>query len=448
MNFAFEDYDNLNDRYLVKKIEDLHSDQLRQLYLTVGVSEKFSFRSKMEAIEGFLELEIPYKDKCKAVYDLELISPTTHGFLLKLNLESFNITEFSVKRSNTIFREKALGFKKIKLVHTRIYSDEVKLLFEHPYSFCREKQLEGNKFERGEIERIHSIVVTINTKNKWVYISYNGFTQGQGLDSKKRINYRELVGFVNKVLVNEFKLELQTIFLKNGLGKVLDLKANSIHIVKASPTQDKGKMTLISNLGDKSVQSWLAALIQKRIPEVTLEQLENAIYKALKEDCRNDSYVVNWKFQSFNIQIRIDFWEKGPEFLFIWGNGQKSIDLISEFCNQMSALGEITSHESLNEVWDFIINSNSGTIFITSEIVNKYKINFENYKELIREAISLGFLETVFKIDIGQSTTAELNDWNSDLNKVMKKINTSLGVVDGASHENISIAFRRCPWTK
>lgn len=312
--------------------------------------------------------------------------------------------------------------------------------FQH-FIRTKEWELQPEKRIKIEVEKVvrHPIIVRLYKEPNLIVIAYPGFSSSAGHSRNNPLTYSKVVSDVMSVLTSELKIQINPLTIRSSIDTLLSTQSKRINLVKANPFGKTGKM--IVSTGDKlgDVNDWLAKFISPGIPSVEVKELKKAFLKAFQKSSV-DSMVVVWTQE--DLVTRIEFWDSGAEFLFIWRSAQHSFEICMRIFDLIKSLQGPAVDK--NAIVESIVKATHGDLIVPSNLVNRLGVSADKVKEAILNSVKLGWIEPVYRLKTDLTLQEHENNWTENLKELARKFTLDSGdEFNGANPNNIEIAFRR-----
>lgn len=416
-------------------LNSLSVDQLRTAYFQLNKKLPKKCRSHNDYVDAINKSGKTEKEMLSACYLVESESPHKHFYITKCT----GILPNTV-RVKKLQSEKIKYLKGLKLTYSNQRDEYIHITLDQPVRVVEWSQIDGDTKKRKTRTLRHPIFVRFYQAKQVLYISYPGFSQGLATKKIDRINYETVISEVLASLSEEFQWTYENFAFRSSIDLLLDMNSKRVSRIKATPKKGDGRLTITTNTGGVSTEKWLATLIASQSNK-EVKDLEKSIKEAFKASAM-DSMVLYWSSEA--LATRIEFWNSGAEFLFIWKKADHSYNICHKVFDLLISINEKQATTNLTAVLTEIKKVSVGHHVFPSDLINRVGGTQENIRDTLIFATKSGIVAPVYRVKTSSFLEEGENEWTTNLGTLNKVfIDEDGNEIDGGDPSNIEVAFLR-----
>lgn len=410
-------------------------DQLRSVLVRLDTEGTGGKRTREDLIESISSCGRSVSDILENAYRVEAETPPKHFVAFKC---SGSIPDRLI--SKAFDASICPNLKKVRLVHLTKFDSCISLTFEHNVNVIEWEQTDNDTKKKRARALRHPLFARYYPNLKLLLITYPGFSQGLGTKKSERVRYDQVVGDIRNALQQAFSWSIEALPLRTALDNLNALDSKRVRRIKANPTSKNGRLTVSTSSDGASTEEWLANFVGAKFDSRDRQSLENAIKEAFRSSPM-DLMVLFWPEEG--LCTRIEFWNSGCEFLFIWNKAEHSYDLCLQiFELQIQVLANFAGDEA--NFLALLKESKAGDLFTPSDVLARLGGSEDRVRAALLSATKAGFLEPVYRLKTELIVEEIENDWTRSLSSLARTFTIDGGdQLDGCDPRNIEIAFER-----
>lgn len=408
--------------------------QIKYAFSQLGKSPEKGSKDKNGLIDNLLTCGSNTKDIEKTIYEIEAATAPKHFFVaVAEGLENFQ----TPSRHRVFSSDRCPSVKRLELVFWTEIDKQIHLTFQHKVEISRLVQKDEVTWKKEKESILHPVFVRLDKARKLVCVAYPGYEASSFRRNPNKLTYEQIVNDTLNVLKTEFSVGIASLPVKQAIDFLVINGSTRVFRQKADPEYKFGKIVVRAKEGVNGIENALVNFIKhKKLNEADVKE---AVIEALQTSSLN-SLVVVWVEEE--LVSRIEFWESGSEFLFIWRRTTPSY----ERCFGIFALIQeaLKGQEQSGDVLSYVLRYEKGHIFKAADISNSVSVSNDKLKSALLESINLGLVTPVYRLKTETTVREFSNDWTSNLATLAQKFFLDNGEeINGRDPKNIEIAFQR-----
>lgn len=423
--------------------DDIHSivnrltvEQIKFAFAKLGKTPEKGKRDKISLIETLLTSGTDLSEIQKIVFEIEAATAPKH---LYVGLYSAPKGFRPPNRHRVFGSTICPNVKKLELVFWQETEEFFHLTFQHKITTVRWVQKDEVTRKKETEIILHAVFVRFDRKDTLFTVGYSGFENNAYKRDPNRVTYSEIVSDVLNVLNQEIGVTASSLPVKKAIDFLIQHNSTRLYREKGDPEFKFGKLTVQTKEGTKGIENVLVNIFANSKFKFNQQELAEAAKEALKNSSMQ-SVVALWTDE--DLVSRIEFWDLGAEFLFIW---RRTVQSYSK-CYQIFRLIRETAKNldsSSNQI-SLLLGFESGKVFKAADISSSTSIDSAALKKLIVDGINLGLIIPIYRIKTNTVIQEGPNDWTHDLPSLAKTFTLEDGnTIDGKDPKNVEIAFLR-----
>lgn len=202
----------------------------------------------------------------------------------------------------------------------------------------------------------------------------------------------------------------------------------------------EGKFQVASTTRGAPLDQVLASLLQA--DRADRHKLEKQINTSLQKQTF-DQVTLTWIDEK--VSTRIDFIDSGPEFLFFWGDAEKTFAKIQAMIGLLYDIAAGLQSADFKKIWGDLASLSDGTVIVPTEFASRYNVDNAVTQQVILDAVNAGLMVPVYRLKADEDLLEEhgVQAWSEDLRSLRRMFVTDAAAVDGTVAKNIKVGFRR-----
>lgn len=418
-------------------VNRLTVDQIRYVFTKIGKTPEKGTRDKKSLIESLLTSGSDINEVQKIAFETESSIAPKHLFVGTYNLN----TNFKFPNRHRVFGPTTCpNVKKMDLVYWDESEDYYQLTFQHQVHTVRWVQKDESTRKKEKETILHAVFVRLEKDNRRLFtVGYSGFENNAYKNDPNKVSYQQIVSDVIQILNDEIGVTTTTLPVKKAIDFLIQHNSTRVYREKGDPEFKFGKLTVQSKEGTKGIENVLVGIFANTKFNFNHQDLAEAAKDALKNSSMH-SVVAVWVEE--HLVSRIEFWDVGAEFLFVWKKTPQSYSTCFKIFGLIQET--IKNIESSSDLMSVIFGFEIGKIFKASDIANNVSVENTKLKRLIVDALNLGLIIPIYRLNTIQLVQETRNEWTPDLSSLAKEYTLESGeIFDGKNPKNIEIAFLR-----
>lgn len=408
--------------------------QIKYAFSQMSKSPEKGRQDKKALVENLLTCGANTKEIEDTIYEIEAAAAPKHFFVA----QSSNVSEFQMPTRHRVFNaDRCPNTKRLELVYWKDNGDQFHLTFQHKIEVSRLVQKDEDTWKREKESILHPVFVRLHKAKNLVCVAYPGYEASSFRGDPNKLTYEKIVNDTLNVLKTEYSISISSLPVKQALDFLVVNGSTRVFRQKADPDYKFGKIIVRAKEGVNGIENALANFIKHK--NLNESDVKEAIIDALKTSSLN-SLVVVWVDEE--LVSRIEFWESGSEFLFIW---RRTVPSYERCFGIFSLIQEaVKGQEQSGDVLNHVLQYEKGHIFKASDISNSVSVSNEKLKAALLEGINLGLVTPVYRLKTESIVREFSNEWTSNLAALSQKFSLENGEeINGRDPKNIEIAFQR-----
>ena len=323
----------------------------------------------------------------------------------------------------------------ITLVYFEDMDEYFHFTFEFQISITRWVNIDDDHRERKKSKQVHAVFVRLHKISSIVSVGYNGFENQAHKSDPSRISYEQIVTDVLNALT-EMGVSTSTLPVRKAIDFLIERNSTRIYREKGDPEFNFGKLTVQGKHGS-GIEEVLARIFDRTSIKIDQRELVKAAKEALASSSMNSVLAV-WKEEK--LVSRIEFWDIGAEFLFVWRRTPQTYARCFEVFGLIRDV--LRSFEGANSLGSVLDSFQIGQVFRAADIANSIEIRLEDLKNLLIEAVKLGLIVPAYRLRTQLIVQDQPNEWTENLSPLGRSFSLEDGsVLNGKDPKNIEIGF-------
>lgn len=416
-------------------LNSLSLDQLRSVLASIAVGAKARCRTKEEAIDALLALELG--NVRRAAYRIEASTPSKHCFFIRMEA----VPDDRLVRQ-LLSGEVLDSNGQMHPVNKEQFGEHICLTFE--FALTIEEwvtSLDRNSKHRRERRIRQPVVVRFSRSSPIVIVTYPGFSRGYlGNES---VNTEQLVRIVYNHLQTHYKIRIANFPIVKHVGDLTKAHSSAVVIISQCSSSAFGRLDVEADNRNRSIIDVLEQTVCKPFHDkIPRSELRSALAEATKTG-PVESMVVHWTAE--NLICRLLFWDIGPEFLFVWPQQERSFGAIDKIADLLLSVARDVESPTRSQIWERVLAMKEEELLFPAELIQQTNISAEDLQAIVADALRGGLLRPEYQLRVRTHVESNpFSGWTTDLASLAKPfVGPNEEVIDGRDPRNILVAFRR-----
>lgn len=440
MKSADTRFRELSDTYLGTLLNSITLDQMRSVLFKLLGMDAPSVSTKTKAIEAISSLGRT-TETVSIILELEACSPNKHCLLMKLADDQ---DPENLWRGRKKFESTNKEFLSFKEAYTRKDDKAMLIMLEHSVDVADWRTINEDEKIRQLIDfKVrHFVVIRYEWETRLLAFFFPGYSQGSGIKKERRLSYQELIEELVRIIQEKIEVELASFPVEKAIKLLSEADSRRLKIVKSDFESNRGKMSLSAPTKEKeSVDEYLTNFISPYVKDESKDKLHGAIREALRNTSPR-SLAVMWLEEE--VVTRLNFWDLGTEFLFIWYGQSKNLAPIYRIIDLINSVSDQISTPTHAEILEKISSLSPSDVITVGELNASYGVNPTELKSLLAKAVSAGLVAPVYRLKSEELVHGYHNDWTTRLSVLNRSFTTeSDAIIQGGDPKNIEVAFMK-----
>lgn len=418
----------VGDSELVSLVNSLDYDELLTAFVRLSGAERGSRpKSIDDAIEWILGCGRSVKEITKTLQRIESETPKKHCYfgtvVGDVAAASQRLEKASLRGTKIAYMMKEEGILCVTAV-------KIVQAIDREWVGERGKRI-GHEVTR---QLRHAIVVRISVETKRVTMTFPPLPPGAQEDFDAVI--RAVVDLLKGVGLAVLQLPVRAC-----ISSLLRGGARRVAVSRGKFETNVGRIHVASTARDLAIDSVLVRMLDLQKTDER-EKIEHQFNQSLQRQTF-ESVTLAWIDEKVN--TRIEFIPIGPEFLFFWGDTDRSYQRIDDMIGLLYDIATGLESADYRGVWDALTQIANGSIVTPHEFASRFAVEASVPETVLVDAVTAGIVEPVYLLRAEEELLEAngIQQWTADLMQLRRPFEHGSTVVDGTDPKNIRVGFKR-----